>query len=1735
MRIKSTLLVICLTLTGFACAAEYTLETAAAKLQQEDASASEMFSLSFFFEEAGRPFSALEAADRAIRLDPEMPGYHARKGQLLALRKRYREAAIAYGTAADKAPDAKAFRAAEARLLDSCGMWQEAARAWSSLFEGADESKEILDSAQRLQELCRKTGEPEKAENIWRQAFAKLTEKADRTTAANAASDLMFLQGRYREAVAFWKSWFDAAKAIEEKFELARQLQATLAKVPEAGRKKLAVADLEAWQALEKSAENGEQKNSALLGQAHNRLLIGNFDEAIALLNTVLPGKKIPERLSDGERDALYLLDKAYALAGYTDRRIEVWTRVFEKPAQKIVTDSGFDYGVKSEALEYLEQARGGEKLLDYRAKLVDAFPQEPQPHLLLAEAWEENGEYRKSLDEYCKWLDLEEKQEGYHPGDVMPRYEKILSLCGKCGDFAQFEKLMSGVFQYDHGQNQINNHLNLAREYFGLPRAMMIADKVAEKGGVYSWGAGIFFNSLEMKDKAAAFFTQAMSDSEFQFHERESLMRMLVQLARNYEEKITRARGLVNFAKERWERQRAYQIIIEQMAGEGKVVDALQLAREIEAVSNDNNKWDFVQALALTANYILQGNRVGKELRTATGRDQAQSAAIAFWSEYHAKYPNLNLVQNVSSLWRNLAEIQRRAGDLKGGVSFLHALCTEGDDSFLRLAGGEFLAGCGEKALADSEYLSYLDIAPQDMLKSSSPPAANRHSLYGLDYRFLNYVAKADLSSKAKEKLEEGVRRSEGSEKEVWGDMLITFHKHQGNAEAALAVVEQMLAWGHDAKVYQREKAALQQSIRLANSRSRADTQARDNLLRQVERWQKVFEKNPEDYQAAVNIYLTCRLLGQKDKGAEFLDAAKLIAPDDPAIIEILAREDMLQKRYADAVEQLARAAEISGRGDDYEQTMAQAFELAGKNRQSLSIYLDALAAGRRPATPEQLLDLAERSDNLDFLHQEIFTRVLEKRQRNIPLDETTALLALRLAWDRVDEKLAEETIADLLLKYRSGSAAVGNAWELRQLLERAQQRGRIGDVIKLMEGMRDYKLALGNAPVLNEYRQLAALYLQHGNPDQAADLLFSGLAYAKNGAADEVPYSPRRDLHEQSPEFQSTAGWEHAIIELAATEARAGSTEFRKAGGTRFEELVQRELAVMEKHPRDCASPLTDVGTAQALGVLEQVTAAYRNSPGTSPDKFGARLALANHFVRLAQAGKRDDFKVEELFSALDSAADIAQARNLGGCEYAQIATVYQKLLSMGSDKKLEGVTLQLALEKLKQLSVALGEENFLLADKCYYLAISQGAYDKALAYARLMQAQAKGVKQVDMNLAMMLLRNGDGAGGAEVLRALAEKSATYQDYENAGNCCLANGSDQTAFAAGEEFLLKSVSLYCEETGAMSALAENKDDYWLHNANVTLARFCALQGKPEGAAKYILEALRRNGRIDTVRNWTNNLTSALTKPEDREKLLAVVAAAAGAEPENADLRLLHASFLDSLADYTEAFDAFKQAYAISPELSTARLLIDAALKAKEPNAALAYCREWAQSFPRDAEAYEKMGEICRLLNDPEGATRALSMLVELSPRDADNCRRVAVSFAEQGEPHRAETLLARAVELRPEEPYRHVDLAEVLHLNGKEEEAEKICRDALARDWAKGLSPELLARLPSWQGTFELRAWSLLGEIYTSLKKEDLAARARLNLPPGYERPNLRNAVPVPGRRFTAFTRGRTIGKDG
>ena len=169
--------------------------------------------------------------------------------------------------------------------------------------------------------------------------------------------------------------------------------------------------------------------------------------------------------------------------------------------------------------------------------------------------------------------------------------------------------------------------------------------------------------------------------------------------------------------------------------------------------------------------------------------------------------------------------------------------------------------------------------------------------------------------------------------------------------------------------------------------------------------------------------------------------------------------------------------------------------------------------------------------------------------------------------------------------------------------------------------------------------------------------------------------------------------------------------------------------------------------------------------------------------------------------------------------------------------------------------------------------------------------------------------------------------------------------------------------------------------------------------------------------------------------------------------------LRLACADVAEISGDDAAALDALSVAKAISPELSTVKRLIAHQRKMGRNADALVECKVWSANFSSDEEAHQTLAAIYKDLHDAAGELQALTMLVESAPREAVQCRKVAVMFAARKDYVRARSLLERAVELRSEEPYRVIDLAEVCSSPGSRRRRNSAAT-LWRRDWTKGLS---------------------------------------------------------------------------
>ena len=583
------------------------------------------------------------------------------------------------------------------------------------------------------------------------------------------------------------------------------------------------------------------------------------------------------------------------------------------------------------------------------------------------------------------------------------------------------------------------------------------------------------------------------------------------------------------------------------------------------------------------------------------------------------------------------------------------------------------------------------------------------------------------------------------------------------------------------------------------------------------------------------------------------------------------------------------------------------------------------------------------------------------------------------------------------------------------------------------------------------------------------------------------------------------------------------------------RLTALIEAEMGLLAKNPAGYAGPV--LGVDSALGLRERVTGAFRAAARAEGASTADHLALATRLVSLATvapAEKRPKgIEFKEIDAECQAAAGSAEPSRKGATLLA-IARLHRQLLAGEEKDRLPGAGPEKALAAYEAAAGA-GLERWGLdaLHEALELARKHKAAEKALAYARKLHEAFPRDPAMRQALAGALLAAGEIKEALGLLNGGLEKNSTPQDFLNAAELCLTAKEPPAAEAAAgaADFLKSAIAAYIEEVGTqVDAGGRPLPDAELGRLQGRLSAASAAEGRPEAALAALIESLANAGEEEVPGPETAALlAAAYARAGKTAELLAGMEEKVRADPKSLNLRLAQATVLEKAGKPGEAAAALAVAKSLKPELSIVKRLVEMLRKAGQAREALAECRDWAASFPRDPEAYKAMAGVYRELKDEEGEVAALTMLVEVAPREAANCRQVAVLFAGRKDWPRATALMERAVELRPEEPYRHVDLAEVLYMSAADAEVQRaaplleraagICRDALSRDWEKGLSPELLARMPPWKGTFEVRASSLLGDVSEALKKPEEAARARLGVPAGYKRPELEKAVPVPG----------------
>jgi len=858
-----------------------------------------------------------------------------------------------------------------------------------------------------------------------------------------------------------------------------------------------------------------------------------------------------------------------------------------------------------------------------------------------------------------------------------------------------------------------------------------------------------------------------------------------------------------------------------------------------------------------------------------------------------------------------------------------------------------------------------------------------------------------------------------------------------------------------------------------------------------------------------------------------------------------------MLDKGYAEAAQTLAQAAEITGRRLDYEESICGAYEMAGRFDLAIVLALDSLEAGLRSGqgfrSPEQIFDMAERSDNLAFLRQHVAARLQKSSGATLP---STGLLqlALRTAWHEADESLANDALSKLIHLAQQRHAMSPRA-TLMPLAVQAEARQRLADAIRLRQAIIDAAEAGGEAPQLDDYETLARLLLRKGEAGAAADLMFAGLSRALEGDRpspmdyDEVKFARRQrrarsDLAPAPPATVNVSNlrlaWIRGIFNIIAEEHAAAGQEFQQACGDRVSALVEEEMHALASNPRLYAGPLLSAGMERALALTERITAAFVQRCQKPDAGADDHLALAERLTSVASlpldaAVQRPGFA--EIAAACSAAIEKADAMAKPAMARSR-CRIYRRLFDLPEAARLPDLTAETLLQAY-ETAIALSANNLDLLQEAAQFARAQKHTERFLEWTRKRYQLAGGEASARAELAEALFASGAAQEAVDLLRQGFDKHSAYTDYRAAAEICWRQASAPEAARSAVEFCQTAIRLYEQAAGAqIDAKGKPLPDDELASLYRLLAFAQAACGKPDEAWQALLAFSSRITQPPLDDAAISAVAEAFAKANRRDDLLRLIASRVEAEPKSCHLRLLHANFLSGLGEYAAAADAMRAARALHPDLAIVKRLIALLRQSGDLRMALSEAMAWAESFPRDADVYQTMAEIYRDLKDDVGELRSLTMLVEVAPRDADNCRRVAAIFLERGEAQRAVGLLERAIELRPEEPYRHIDLAEALWAAKEMARAETLCRESLTRDWEKGLSPELLERMPIWRGTFEHRAHALLAEILEAQGKKDDAARERMQLPAGYKRPAFNDAVPAPQPRWRA--RGNLIGEE-
>lgn len=1716
---------------GPACDAATELRLAEAQkvLASEKKDANALFSLSFFYADAGRPFSALKAIDRAIEVDPKVPGYYARKGQLLMARKRLKEAAKAYGKAADMDPATKSFRGAEARALAGCGMLRESVVAWKKLLDPTEDRKEVMDAARNLASIQQQLNNLPAAEAAWRTALGKLKEWNDRFSAATQASRLMVAQRAGDRAMKFWEELFAAEKNWDYRTQIAGQMDA-VARDPFVGSIELAARARKCFQRQIESATDSKRKQRAATSLAASLLRDGQAKEAIGALSTLI-------FVGDwnGNHRAAQALARAHATLSDTKAIEKLWRDLLAKSPTYHQKKQVVGHLV---ALELTPEAR-----IALRRDLVKKHPKEIEAHVLLARTLKDAKLYDEALKAYEAALPLSKTRRRYDQYHTYRLWQSMIEICAEARRFDQAVSYMTKSFASITDYSQVRYWLNSLRSRGGELAALKAARTLAESGGILRLGAAEYLFQSPSRDSSRPLFQAAGDDGKLKPDVRRHALQRVLYFARNMDERIHVARRIAGLGVSYWYRRRAYRDLASYLAKDGLVADGADVVRQADKVRQRHYTAgpDTLRSLGYS---IFQGNRVGPGLRDLEGLRKAQAAALALYQEFHAKKGYGGQFRN---LLNNLAELHARRGDYDGAVVFLRNACATHDDPQLHVTAAGLLDRKEDLDGAWTEYLAYVDAACKEHVGQLNRARRELTWFPSPNGNLTAFVKKHKKTDALKAHLEGKMGKQKGREREASGRFLLGYYKSNNKPEEMVALLEKMAKWGHKSAYYRGQTQWAQAAIRLKNATSRADTQRRDRLLKQVQQWKSTFAANPEDYQAAFNLYKTYVLLGRRKDGEPSLEKAVKVSPRDPIILERYGRELMLNKKYHGAAQAYAMAIEVTGRSEDYEKSTLSAYSLAGNHKAALLLALDSLEAGhhrgRGIRTVDQILDIAERSNNKALLLSELRKRIGAAEKAGKPLRERMARLAMRVGWENNDAEVAAKAVENLVALSNSVQNRWSEEWRLKQLATQAEQRRQLANAIRIRQALLTTRLAQGRRPNVNDYRELTMLLVQSDRSKEAADLMFDGLARVTaahlSHRAPPVPWNAKGELLRLRPQSlkyisrpspslslrQVRQPWCDAIISMAAQEARAGGTGFRVGCGERLKNLIEAEFALLKKGPSKYSGPLLANETATALELLERVSDVFRGAAaangGTSEDHLKLAERLLGIFLWQTRTKAKVTVDLKEMEKAALAALEKAPVKEKGDVQM-RIAGLYTRILGLPEKERPAGKWVEKTLDAYDAAVTAQPDRWGLDALRsALALAEKNKLANRRLGYAQSLQKHFPSDREVPYTVAGALLATGKVAEAQKVLKdGLAGKAPLASLRRAAGLCMTAKDKPEAARAA-VEFLVNAMDAYLREVGdQVDAKGQRMPDREYGNLKVEVAHALAAAGKPREAMDQLLEAAKDNQGAALSESHLLAVAESYEKAGKLAELVKLLNERCEKSPKDLKLRLALASVLEKSKAFADAARAFMAAGVLKPELSTVKRAIANLRKAGDHRTALDQAKAWVASFPHDADAYRTLAAIHKDLKDTESEIRALTMLIEAAPRDAGHCRTVAVEFATRKDFGRAISLLERALELRPEEPYRHIDLAEVCLMAKHYPRAEKICKEALRRDWKKGLSPELQARMPDWTGTYEHRAHSVLADVYDATKRADEAAKARLQLPAGYKRPELAKAIPTPRR---------------